>query len=565
MPHVVIHLLSADHRTHGLDVVARLGATAAHLGPDLLATVPGVDGVVVLGTCNRLALLLDVPAAPYPGTSPTTLDVPDAVTCFLAARAGLPVPGEPAEPTEPAQPSEPAEPAQPSESARPADAVAPLRLERWTGPDAVAELFSTAAGLESMVVGEREIAGQLRRAMILAHHEGTLTGPLARLIEHASSTSRLVARSTGLSGTGRSVVAVGLDLAARELPPMERLRVLVVGTGAYAGATVTALRERGVTDIAVYSRSDRAKAFADGHHLRCVAHADLPGELALADLVVTCRGLGSPVLTRELLAPVARLRQPSEPALLDRHEDPASPADPSERPLVVLDLALTRDVERSVADLPGVLLIDLPAVQAAVPEAEARQVADAAAIVAAEAQDYCRLAGGRRMDPVISALRTHVEELVAAETERLRVRDGMVDADDAARALRHLANRLLHHPSVAARQAGEAGLDEEYLAALPMLLGERVAGALMAGLDAPDACPVRPSAEIAATDAPTCLASRPLSSSRPPAGPGSDRPSSPHAAGTEARPTPTGAATEARRPGEAGGGVGHPCGKETHD
>lgn len=478
IPHVVIHLLSADHRTHGLDVVARLGATAAHLGPDLLATVPGVDGVVVLGTCNRLAVLLDVPATECPGASPSALDVPTAVTRFLAARAGLPV----------------------AEAARagtgtdtgtdPLSTGHPLTLQSWSGPDAVAELFSTASGLESMVVGEREIAGQLRRAMILAHHEGTLTGPLARLIEHASSTSRLVARSTGLSGTGRSVVAVGLDLAGRELPALDHASVLVVGTGAYAGATVTALRERGVTDVAVYSRSDRAQAFADGHGLRAVSHANLPHALAMADLVVTCRGLGSPVLTRELLAPVARLRQPTEPALLDRREDPDSPADPPERPLVVLDLALTRDVEESVACLPGVLLIDLPAVQRAVPEAEARQVADAAAIVAREAEEYCRLAGGRRMDPVISALRTHVDELVEHEVARLHVRDGMVEADDAARALRHLANRLLHHPSVAARQAGEAGRDEEYLAALPMLLGERVAAGLMAGLDAPDDCPV---------------------------------------------------------------------------
>lgn len=528
----MIHLLSADHRTHGLDVVARLGATAAHLGSDLLATVPGVDGVVVLGTCNRLALVLDVPAGPRPGASLSALDVPTAVTRFLAARSGLPVADDEPGAQEP-----------------------PLALQAWRGPEAVAELFSTAAGLESMVVGEREIAGQLRRAMILAHHEGTLTGPLARLIEHASSTSRLVARSTGLSGTGRSVVAVGLDLASRELPALDHASVLVVGTGAYAGATVTALRERGVTDIAVYSRSDRAQAFADGHHLRCVTHADLPGELAMADLVVTCRGLGSPVLTHELLAPVARLRQPTEPALLDRREDPASPADSPERPLVVLDLALTRDVEESVADLPGVLLIDLPAVQRAVPEAEARQVADAAAIVAREAEDYCRLAGGRRMDPVISALRTHVDELVEDEVARLHVRDGMVEADDAARALRHLANRLLHHPSVAARQAGEAGRDEEYLAALPMLLGERVAAGLMAGLDAPDDCPVHP-------DPPAASQQR-TSSGTDAAQP--DAPARSAQAAQPGLPDATQPARHGERASQVSDGVGHHCVKETHD
>ncbi|WP_172191825.1 glutamyl-tRNA reductase [Actinomyces faecalis] len=452
----MLHLLSADHHTHGLDLVARLGGVVAHLGPDLLSAVPGLDGVVVLGTCNRLAILLDAPAATGSRPDEVAGEISEAVTGFLAARADL-------------------------------DA---LTLRSWHGVDAVAQLFATAAGLESMVIGEREIAGQLRRAMILAHQDRTLTGALARAVEHASTTSRRVACSTGLSGNGRSVVAVGLDLAARQLPPLDGVRVLLVGTGAYAGATVTALRERGVTDLEVYSRSDRVQAFADGHHLRVVTEETLPAALELADLVVTCRGLGAPVLTRELVEPAARLRQPVEPALLDRHEDPCSPAEPPERPLVILDLALMRDVEEAVGSLPGVLLIDLPSVQRSVPEAEAAQVEAARAIVREEVASFTRMAGGRRMDPVITGLRTHVDEMVEREVARLRVRDGVVDADDAARALRRLAARLLHHPSVAARQAGEAGRDEEYLAALPMLLGPEVTSALLAGAQAPTACPV---------------------------------------------------------------------------
>ncbi len=432
----------------------------AHLGPDLQAAVPEVEGVVVLGTCNRLAILLDTPALSPAGSQAPGDEAEErlsaVVASFLAERAGLDC----------------------------------LTLRSWHGVDAVAQLFATAAGLESMVVGEREIAGQLRRAMILAHDDGTLTGPLARAVEHASTTSRRVACSTGLSGNGRSVVAVGLDLAARHLPPLAGARVLLVGTGAYAGATVTALRERGVVDLEVYSRSDRAQAFADGHHLRVVTEEALTQALELADLVVTCRGLGAPVLTRELVEPAARLRQPTEPALLDRHEDPRSPAEPPERPLVILDLALTRDVEEAVGGLPGVLLIDLPCLQRAVPEAEAAQVAAARSLVDEEVAAFTRLAGGRRMDPVITELRTHVDKMVEREVARLRVRDGMVEADDAARALRRLAARLLHHPSVAARQAGEAGRDEEYLAALPMLLGPEVTSALLAGTQAPATCPV---------------------------------------------------------------------------
>ena len=143
----------------------------------------------------------------------------------------------------------------------------PLVPSAWSGPDAVAELFATAAGLESMVVGEREIAGQLRRAATVARAEGMLTAELDRALSHASAASRRVAGSTRLAGTGRSVVAVGLDLAADRLPPLGSCRVLLVGTGAYAGATVTALHERGARDIGVYSRTDRARAFAAGRGL----------------------------------------------------------------------------------------------------------------------------------------------------------------------------------------------------------------------------------------------------------------------------------------------------------
>ena len=146
---MTVHLLSADHRAQGLEAVSRLGGVSARLGPDLLRAVRGIDGVLVLGTCNRLAILLDAPEG-----SPAE-DLRDAVTDFLAERSGA---GE------------------------------PVRLSLWSDRAAHRELFATAAGLESMVVGEREIAGQLRRALILATAEGTVTGAITRAVEHASAT-----------------------------------------------------------------------------------------------------------------------------------------------------------------------------------------------------------------------------------------------------------------------------------------------------------------------------------------------------------------------------------------
>ena len=513
------HLLSADYRLPGLDVVARLGAVAPGLGPDLLGAVPALRGIVVLSTCNRLALLIDAdswadtgcPAALHslPGSAahssdshtsathrPTVCASPvdaapsglgEAVSAFLAERAGL-EPGS-------------------------------LHLSHLAGAAARREMLAIAAGLNSMVVGEAQIVGQVRRAAETAAAEGTLSPDLVRIIERASATARRVAHDTELSSQGRSVVAVGIDQAAGHLPPLTGCRALIVGTGSYAGATVAALRARGLTDIAVFSASNRAEAFAAGHDLRAVPTDSLPEAMVRSDLVVTCRGVGGPVLTADVVAPVAAERLRSAGA--------------AGRPLVILDLALTRDVDEAVRALPGVVHLDLPGVRDAVPDAEVRQVDAARAIVDAEADDFERTLAGRSMDPLITALRSHVGKIVTEEIERLRplqsrlpastvpsvdgraearvvAGGGVVRANSASgadrtvavsvaasktgseaapeapsqisdepvitlaqaeRALHHLAARLLHQPTVMARRAGQDGHEDAYRQALELVLG----------------------------------------------------------------------------------------------
>lgn len=516
---VTTHLLSADYRLPGLDVVARLGAVAPGLGPDLLEAVPALRGVVVLSTCNRLALLIDAdswadtgcPAAlhPLPGSAAHGSDsrtsathssaawassadaapsgLGEAVASFLAERAGL-APGS-------------------------------LRLSHLAGAAARREMLAIAAGLSSMVVGEAQIVGQVRRAAETAAAEGTLSPDLVRIIERASATARRVAHDTELSSQGRSVVAIGIDQAAGHLPPLTGCSALIVGTGSYAGATVAALRARGLTDIAVFSASNRAEAFAAGHDLRAVPTDSLPEAMVRSDLVVTCRGVGGPVLTADVVAPVAAERLRSAGA--------------AGRPLVILDLALTRDVDEAVRALPGVVHLDLPGVRDAVPDAEVRQVDAARAIVDAEADDFERTLAGRSMDPLITALRSHVGKIVTEEIERLRplqsrlpastvpsvdgraearvvAGGGVVRANSASgadgtvavsvvasetaseaapeapsqisdepvitlaqaeRALHHLAARLLHQPTVMARRAGQDGHEDAYRQALELVLG----------------------------------------------------------------------------------------------
>ena len=202
---MTIHLLSADHRYQSLDEVARL-SRVDNLGPKLMRALPYLRGAVVARTCNRLAILVDAPSR-LAGSGQSGSD---------AARAGSACPG-----------SAPAGSARLGSNTAPAVAddvravlahcaelpLEQVHLRHLAGHQAHLDLFATAAGLESMVVGEREIAGQLRRAFHAAWEEDTLSCDLGRALEHASRTSRLVATQTGLASSGRSVVAVGLDLA----------------------------------------------------------------------------------------------------------------------------------------------------------------------------------------------------------------------------------------------------------------------------------------------------------------------------------------------------------------
>ena len=454
---MTIHLLSADHRYQSLDEVARL-SRVDNLGPKLMRALPYLRGAVVVRTCNRLAILVDAPSrlasSGQSGSDAARAgsDAAPANSTRLgpdAARAGSACPGS-------AVSGSGVAPAVADDVRAVLAHCAELPLEQvhlrhLAGHQAHLDLFATAAGLESMVVGEREIAGQLRRAFHSAWEEDTLSCDLGRALEHASRTSRLVATQTGLASSGRSVVAVGLDLATQalqdaKLRPLKEAQVVLVGTGAYAGATVTALRELGATNVRVYSRSERAQIFAQGRGIGWVDEARLAQALDAADLVVTCRGLGSPVLTREIVQRV-------------------------KTPLVILDLALQRDVEAAVADLAGISYIDLLSVQRAVPQAHGEQVRAAREIVAREVEVFERSLGARSMDPVVRRLRDHVDEVVGEEISRLRPVDGCISADDATRALRHLAARLIHNPTVMARKAGESGQQDAYLEALQLVLG----------------------------------------------------------------------------------------------
>ncbi|MDO5535322.1 MAG: glutamyl-tRNA reductase [Propionibacteriaceae bacterium] len=406
-----LHLISVHHAEHGLDAVETVTPAVPGLGARVVAGTEAVRGAVVLATCNRVEVYVDADAP----TEAVAHGVRQAIDEALDAPATVPV------------------------TVR--DDTAALQ-----------HLFDVGAGLDSMVVGEREIAGQLRRALREAHRDGIATGLLTETIEQALRTSRKVSHLTRLAATGRSVVSVGLDLLRRD---WDTTRVLLLGTGAYAGAVVADLKVRGCGAIAVHSSSGRAEAFAASHPGVEPAAAHLADAVAGADVVITCRGLGKPILSASVVAEVMAARA----------------AGPGEaRPLALVDLAVARDIDPAAAGVPGVVLLDLPTIQRHVPDASRREISHARDLVDEGVRDLVSRLKGREMDPVVVALRDTVNDMVADEVARLP-QGRPVTGEEAAHALRRLAARLVHVPSVRARKAAEEGRAEVYLSALSELWG----------------------------------------------------------------------------------------------
>lgn len=409
-PTVGLHLYSIHHADHGLDAVERVAASVPGLGRRLLDSHSGFQGAVVLSTCNRLEIYVDADGR---------LDRPTLAGYVRAALAG--------------------------DGQDPGWAEVPLRVRHAT--EVLWHVFAVGAGLDSMVVGERQIAGQLRRALREARRDGTATYLLTESIEQALRTSRKVAHLTGLAETGRSVVSVALDLLSRD---WATTRVLVLGTGAYAGAVVADLTRRACPTVTVHSASGRAADFAASHAGVLAHEGPLASALVDSDVVITCRGTGVPVLGVGDVAHAMTAREG--------------------RPLEIVDLALARDVDAAVAGLDGVTLLDLAVVQRHVPDANARAVQQAHALVAAGVEDLVVRLKGRQMDPAVVALRDVIAAMVEDEVDRLP-QGRPVTQDEAAHALRRLAARLVHVPSVRARRAAQDGRADAYLSALEEIYG----------------------------------------------------------------------------------------------
>ena len=321
---------------------------------------------------------------------------------------------------------------------------------------AVSHLFSVACGLDSMVVGESQVLGQVRVALRTAQDAGTAGRQLGGLAQQALRVGKRARTETGIDRAGRSLVTAGLEVAGHVLGPLDGTEVLVVGAGAMSALAATVVAQGGAARVVVANRTlERAERVAAAVGGEAVPLDSLPGALASADLVVSCTGAVGHVLDTEMLA--------------------AAVAGRPDRPLVVLDLALPRDVDPGAHHLPGVTVVDLETLAGALATSE--HAADVEATREIVVEEVAAFLGWQRavsVAPTVVALRDRADAVVRAELVRLTGR--LPDLDPHARAeieqtVTRVVDKLLHAPTVRVKQLAEEPGGQSYADALNKLFG----------------------------------------------------------------------------------------------
>ena len=390
--------LGASHKTAPLALRERIALTDA--GADrLVHELTGHDTIaeaVALSTCNRTELYLVVR---------DPVEAESAVLSLLARRAGI----------------------------RPTELVDGIYSLR--NCDAARHLYRVASGLESMIVGEAEVQGQVKRAYEAALGART-TGPMTnKLFRAALATGKRVRTETAISVGRASVASVAVDAARDALGDLRERHVLIIGAGETAELTAQALHDHGVSTMFVANRRrERAIALAQRFGGSSGSFDALPAELARADIVISSTSSPHTLLGAEELALVVRERQG--------------------RPLLLIDLAVPRDIDHGCGELPGVTVLDVDGLQAqvarhiSVRKVEARR---AETIVEEEIQAFAGWLGTLDVLPTVSALRERGDQVVAQVLAENEGRWESLSERDRRRVealARAIAKRLLHDPTL---------------------------------------------------------------------------------------------------------------------
>jgi glutamyl-tRNA reductase len=432
--------LGVSHRTAPLALREQLALTEGRAAGVLngLVSEETISEAVALSTCNRTELYL---------VATDSVEAEAAGLGVLAREAGI----------------------------RPTELLGPLYSLR--GTEAARHLYRVTAGLDSMILGEAEIQGQVKRAYELALVEGA-TGPiLNRMVRGALAAGKRARTETAVGQKGVSIPSVAVELAQRNLGDLSARRVLLIGAGETSELTARALAARGSDAVFIANRGyKRAISLAQRFGGEAVRIDDLPAQLAVADIVVSTTNSPHHLIERSELEVIMEQRE--------------------NRPLLLIDLAVPRDIDPDCREIEGVSLYDVDEVQAIVErntsgrEAEGRR---ASGILDAELSRFERWLGAQEVMPTVAALRERADSIVSQVLAENATRWESLSATDRERVeqmARAVANRLLHEPTV--RVKGIADREDAYLqvSALRELFG----------LDAGSEPEVSESADVASLD-----------------------------------------------------------------
>ncbi|MCT2587166.1 glutamyl-tRNA reductase [Actinophytocola gossypii] len=417
---MTILAIGASFKTAATELLERLSVPDGELNAavDRLRGSPAIGEVVVLSTCNRTEV--------YVAPRGSVHQASHAVDHFFAARAGLSV----------------------------AEVCGFLRVRR--GGEAVTHLCAVACGLDSMATGEEHIVAQVRGALRAARTAGAVGPVLGDAFDTAFRTSRRARTETGIGRTAPSLLSAGLELAGTALGGLAGKRAVLVGSGTIGTLAARGLRDEGVAEIRVASRT-RANAERLAREVggSVVAPGTLVEALARADVLVCSTGAPEQVVTAGELRAARRGN--------------------GHRPMFGLDLAMPRDIDPACRDVDGVTLVDLDVLGGFLAgRGELSEVDAAWRIVAEEAAALAVRDRAVSATPLIAALRSRAAELVGAELTRLRSRLPALDDHEQAEtesALHRVVQKLLHRPTVRIRELSAAADGELYVDALYRVFG----------------------------------------------------------------------------------------------
>jgi glutamyl-tRNA reductase len=398
---VSLYALGLNHATAPLDVRERVAFSPDVLGNALrdLLSRPKVKEAAILSTCNRTELYVHGPE-------------PQPVVQWLEEFHRVP-----------------------KESLSPY--IYTLPREK-----AVTHAFRVASGLDSMVLGEPQILGQMKQAVRHAESAGTLGLVLNRLFQRTFAVAKDVRTHTDIGSASISMAAASVKLAERIFPSIGQQRLLFIGAGEMIDLTATHFAARHPKSITIANRTlERGKALAARFAAEAITLNEMPDRLPEFDIIVTCTASTLPILGKGLLERVVKAR---------RHA-----------PIFVVDLAVPRDVEPEATELDDVFLYSIDDLSNIVKDnlqIRKEAVAQAEEMIAAQAQSFLRWLEGRAVVPTITALHGHHEQLRAGELERARklLANGTPPEQVLEALARGLTNKFLHAPTQALNQAGDA-------------------------------------------------------------------------------------------------------------